>query len=66
MKDADLSDCGKMEMATDITRYTRNSFGEKFAELLLSLSFNSSISRLTVNVLEAKYLKYGRWREVNL
>eukprot|EP00090_Calanus_glacialis_P029233 TRINITY_DN46922_c0_g1_i1.p1 TRINITY_DN46922_c0_g1~~TRINITY_DN46922_c0_g1_i1.p1 ORF type:complete len:201 (-),score=44.51 TRINITY_DN46922_c0_g1_i1:78-635(-) len=44
-------------MAQDISKYTRNSFGDKCSELLLSLSYNPSISRLTANVLEAKDLR---------
>ena len=37
----------------------RNSLGEKGSELLLSLCYNPSISRLTVNVLEGKDLMCG-------
>ena len=38
--------------------FYRNSVGDKGSELLLSLCYNPSISRLPVNVFEAKDLRY--------
>jgi hypothetical protein len=35
----------------------RNSVGSAHSEILLSLSYNPSISRLTVNVLEGKDIR---------
>jgi len=56
LKDLNWEKTCKIDMAMDISKYTRNSLGDKCSEILLSLCYNPSISRLTVNVLEGKDL----------
>ena len=75
LKDLNWERSSKIDMAVDISKYTRwepapvvtslaglshisrNSLGDKGSELLLSVCYNPTISRLTINVLEAKDLR---------
>lgn len=60
LKDLDWERNSKIDMGVDISKYTRNSLGDKGSELLLSVCYNPTISRLTVNVLEAKDLRCSK------
>ncbi|XP_023348363.1 synaptotagmin-15 [Eurytemora carolleeae] len=54
LTDMDFININKFEMASDIAKYTRGSVGGGTPELLLSIGFNPTISRLTVNILQGK------------
>ena len=57
MKDLDLSS-GKLNLHADLERYVKTTdLANERPEILLSICFNESISRLTVTVVECKHLK---------
>ena len=59
MKELDLSS-GKLNLHADLERYVKTTEAAERPEILLSICFNESISRLTVTVVECKHLKVSK------
>ncbi len=55
LKDLDLSQ-GRMNLTADLEKYVKTSDAE-MPEVLVSVCYNETISRLTVNVVECKNVK---------
>ena len=59
VKELDLSS-GKLNLHADLERYVKTTEAAERPEILLSICFNESISRLTVTVVECKHLKVSK------